>query len=88
MRYIIIVLLFFSSRSCNSHGGVFVWRPGRRTAPVMIPNALRFLIEVLFYLVRRSPDYISRIRSPIGRFLFRRVSLFVTRSILTISECF
>lgn len=30
-------------------------RPGRRTAPVMIPNAFRFLIEVSFYLVRRSP---------------------------------
>lgn len=93
MRYIITLLFFF----VVVRGGrvthtvrVFIWRPrpGRRTAPVMIPNAFRFLIEVLFYFVRRIPDYVSRIRLPLGRFLFRRVSLFVTRSILAISSTF
>lgn len=53
MRYIIILLFFFSRGRVTHTLRVFIWRPGRRTAPVMIPNAFRFLIEVLFYLVRR-----------------------------------
>lgn len=48
MRYIITLLFCFGSRACNPG-------TGRRTSPVMIPNAFTFLIEVLFYLVQRSP---------------------------------
>lgn len=55
MRYIIILLFFFGRGRVTHTVRVFIWRPGRRTAPVMIPNAFRFLIEVLFYLARRSP---------------------------------
>lgn len=54
----------------------------------MIPNAFRFLIEVLFYSVRRWITFRFSYSFTGGRFLFRRVSLFVTRSILEISSVF
>lgn len=55
MRYI-IMLLFFFRLGRVTHTVVFSYGgAGRRTAPVMIPNAFGFLIEVLFYLRRRSP---------------------------------
>lgn len=52
---------------------------GRRTAPVMIPNAFRFLIEVLFYLARRS----ARLRFS---YSFTGRSVFVSSSFIVRNE--
>lgn len=53
MRYIIMFLLFFFFVRGITHTAVCM-AAGSTHFSVMIPNALRFLIEVLFYLARRS----------------------------------
>lgn len=79
MRYIIILLFFFGRGRVTHTGRVFIWRPGRRTAPVMIPNAFRFLIEVLFYLARRS----ARLRFS---YSFTARTVFVSTSFIVRNE--
>lgn len=84
VRYIIVVLCFFHA-ACNPHGQSAVDAPLRLW---YLPNAFWFLIEVFFYLRRRSLRLRFSCSFTAGRFLFRRVLLFVTRSILTIRSGF
>lgn len=64
-----------------------VTHTARVDAPLRLWYRMPLDFWLRFYFIWRDvrPDYVSRIHLPLGRFLFRRVSLFVTRSILRIS---